>query len=133
MTETLDLTAWSATLLGIYALFAGIGVLRNPQAERKGIEEIAASPALQLLGGLLELLVGGLVYLANPWLPADLLSCILKVVGGLMMVEALAVAGFCDIYTQFWLRRMGHTHRGWAIFAMVLGLALAVSGMLRFG
>ena len=92
----------------------------------------AASPALQLLCGLLELLVGALVYLANPWVPADLLSCVLKAAGGLMMVEALAIAGFCDIYTQFWLRTLNHMHRGWALFTIVLGIAIAVAGMLRF-
>jgi len=133
MPEPLDLTAWSAALLGLYVTAAGIGALRNASAWRTMIEEIAASPALQLLCGLLELLVGALVYLANPWVPADLLACLMKATGGLMMVEALAIAGFCDIYTQFWLRTLNHMHRGWAWFTMVLGLALAVTGMLRFG
>jgi len=131
MPDPLDLTAWSATLLGVYVLFAGIGALRNASAWRTMIEEIAASPALQLLCGLLELVVGGVVYLANPWVPADLLSCLLKAAGGLMMIEALAIAGFCDIYTQFWLRTLNHMHRGWSILMIVLGLVLAVAGQVR--
>jgi len=132
MQVTLDLTAWSATLLGVYVLFAGIGALRNPAAWRGMIEEVASSPALQLLCGLLELLVGALVYLANPWLPSDLLSTLLKAAGGLMMLEALMIAGFCDIYTQFWLRTLNHMHRGWSILIIVVGIALVVAGQLRF-
>lgn len=132
MAVTLDLTAWSATLGGIYILFAGIGAMRNPRAWRTLIEEIAASPALQLLCGLLELVVGALIYLANPWVPADLLSCALKALGGLMMIEALMIAGFCDIYTQFMLRTLNHMHRGWSIFMIVVGIVLFAAGQLRF-
>ena len=132
MPETPDLTAWSAALTGLYARVAGIGALRNAQAWRRMIEEVAASPALQLLCGLLELVVGALVYLANPWTPSDLLACAMKAMGGVLMVEALAIAGFCDLYTQFWLRSLNLMHRGWPLFTMALGLALTLAGMLRF-
>lgn len=130
---TLDLTAWTATLLGLYIACAGVGALRNPAAWHEMIAEIARSPALQLLAGLAELLVGGLVYLANPWLPADILSCLLKAVGGLMVAEALVVAGLCDIYAQFMLRTLNHMHRAWSVAIMATGIALATAGMLRFG
>jgi uncharacterized protein YjeT (DUF2065 family) len=129
----MDLTAWTSTLLGFYILFAGIGALRNPASWQKMIGEVGKSPALQLVAGLLELVVGALVYLANPWVPADLLSCVLKTAGGLLMIEALVIAGFADIYTHFWLRTLNHMHRGWAIFTILVGLILAVVGMLRFG
>ncbi|MCB2077291.1 MAG: hypothetical protein KDE55_06280, partial [Novosphingobium sp.] len=102
MPVTMDFTAWSATLLGLYILFAGFGALRNITAWRKMIEEVERSPALQLVASLLELMVGALVYLANPWVPSDLLSCVLKGAGGLMMLEAFAICGFADIYTHFW-------------------------------
>lgn len=132
MSGTIDWTAWSATLLGLYILFAGIGALRNAAAWQTMIREVGDSPALQLVAGLLELLVGALVYLANPWVPADILSCALKAAGGLMMIEALAIAGFCDIYAQFWLRTLNHLHRGWAGFTILVGAVLAAAGMLRF-
>ncbi len=132
MNEVFDATAWSATLLGLYTLFAGIGALRNPATWRTMIEEVNKSPALQLVSGLLELLVGSLVYLANPWVPADLLACALKAMGGVMMLEALMVIGFCDIYASFWLRNLTHMYRGWSIFTMLLGLALTAAGMARF-
>lgn len=132
METELDLTAWSALLLGLTALFAGIGALRKPGAWRTMLEEVEASPALQFVCGMLELLVGMAIYLANPWLPADLLSCVIKTLGGCMMIEALAILGFVDIYSQFWLRSLTHMHRGWALSTMALGLVLSVAGAARF-
>lgn len=132
MTVTFDATAWTGLLLGLTALFAGIGALRKPGAWRIMIEEVEKSPALQFVCGMLELLVGALVYLANPWLPADLMTCVLRTLGGLMMFEALAILGFVDIYTQFWLRSLSNMHRGWAMTTTVFGLALTALSLARF-
>ncbi|MBS0475935.1 MAG: hypothetical protein JSR28_12450 [Proteobacteria bacterium] len=128
----IDVTAWTALLLGLSALFAGIGALRKPGIWRTMIDEVERSPALQFLCGMVELVVGAVVYLGNPWIPADLLSCALKTMGGLMMVEALVILGFCDIYTQFWLRSLGNMQRGWALSTMAVGLALTVVALARF-
>lgn len=133
MTAPMDLTAWTSTFAGFYVLAAGIGALRNPRAWRLMIEEVGKSPALQLVAGLLEILVGALLYLANPWVPADLLSCVLKAAGGMMVLEALMISAFGDIYTQFWLRTLNHMHRGWSLLMIVVGVALALLGMFRFG
>ncbi|WP_374528387.1 hypothetical protein [Novosphingobium sp.] len=132
MDTTFDVTAWSALLLGLSALFAGVGAIRKPGIWRTMIEEVERSPALQFVCGMLELLVGAVVYLANPWFPSDVLACILKAMGGAMMIEALAILGFCDIYTQFWLRSLSHMHRGWAMSTVLLGLGLSVAGAARF-
>jgi len=132
MPGTFDATAWSATLLGLSALFAGIGALRKAGLWRTMLEEVEKSPALQFVCGMLELLVGAIVYLANPWVPADLLSCIIKAMGGFMIAEALAILAFCDIYTQFWLRSLTHMHRGWASFTALAGLVLTLAGLFRF-
>lgn len=133
MPQMINFTAWSSLLLGMAALFAGIGALRKPGVWQVMIEEVEKSPALQFVCGLLELLIGTLVYMANPWLPnTDLLACAMKALGGFMMIEAIAILGFCDIYTQFWLRSLSHMHRGWALFTVAFGLALNVAGALRF-
>lgn len=132
MTLPFDAPAWSALLLGLAALFAGIGALRRPGIWRTMVQEIEGSPALQFLAGMMELVIGGLAYLANPWAPADVLACVMKALGGLMMIEALAILGFCDIYSQLWIRTLSHMHRGWALFTLLFGLALAVAGALRF-
>ena len=61
MNDTIDLTAWSGLVLGLTALFAGIGALRKPGAWRTMLEEVENSPALQFLCGMLELVVGAVV------------------------------------------------------------------------
>lgn len=133
MDTSLNVTAWSAVLLGLSAVFAGIGALRKPGIWRTMIDEVERSPALQFVCGMLELLVGTVIYLANPWIPSDVLSCIIKTLGGAMMIEALMILGFCDIYTQFWLRTLSHMHRGWAMSTVALGLVLSVAGAVHFG
>lgn len=129
--ESIDVTGWSALLMGLTALFAGIGALRKPGAWRTMLEEVERSPALQFLCGMMELVIGAVVYLANPWLPSDLLACAMKAMGGLMMAEALMILGFVDIYSQFWLRSLTHMHRGWALSTSALGLALTVLGSMH--
>lgn len=131
MPTSFDPTAWSALLLGLTALFAGIGALRKPGAWRTLLDEVERSPALQFLCGMMELVIGAAVYLINPWIPADLVACVMKALGGVMMVEALMILGFVDIYTQFWLRSLTFMHRGWALSTMAFGLLLTVLGSLR--
>jgi uncharacterized protein YjeT (DUF2065 family) len=133
MAGTFDPTAWSAALLGLFAVFAAIGALRQPGIWRTMIEEIEKSPALQLVSGFIELFVGAAIYLMNPWIAADVLTCIMKTLGGLMMIEALVVMGFSDIYFQLWLKNLSAMHRGWAIVTLVIGAALALGGFARFG
>ena len=132
MDTSLNVTAWSAVLLGLSAVFAGIGALRKPGIWRTMIDEVERSPALQFVCGMLELLVGTVIYLANPWIPSDILSCIIKTLGGAMMIEALMILGFCDIYTQFWLRTLSHMHRGWASVTVFFGAVFIVAGALQF-
>ncbi|MBB3954340.1 MULTISPECIES: hypothetical protein [Novosphingobium] len=133
MQEAGDPTAWSALILGLAALAAGAGALRQPGVWQTMIGEVEGSPALQFLCGMLELLVGSVVYLANPWIPHDLLTCIIKALGGLMMAESLAILFACDLYTQMWLKTLGNFHKGWAGITTLIGLALTVIGMARFG
>ncbi|OCC23677.1 hypothetical protein MB02_10975 [Croceicoccus estronivorus] len=132
MHETFDPTTWSATLLGLFTLFAAVGALRKPGIWQTLVDEIEKSPALQLISGGLEMLVGAVIYLANPWVPSDLLACVMKALAGLMMLEALAVLGFSDIYFQFWLRNLSFMHRGWAIVTFLCGFGLTVAGLFRF-
>jgi len=128
-----DPTAWSSLLLGLAAVAAGAGALRRPGVWQTMIGEVEGSPALQFLSGMLELAVGAAVYLANPWLPADLLTCLLKSLGGLMMAEALAILFACDLYSQMWLRSLGNFQRGWAGATTALGLGLTIVALGRFG
>lgn len=124
--------AWTALFLGLFAFFAGIGEFRKPGHWQTLIEEIVASPALQLATGLLELFLGAVIYIANPWASPDWLSSALSVVGGLMCIEALMVIAFSDVYMAFWVRRFGPLSRLWCCSSIVIGLALIVVSMLHF-
>jgi len=132
MAEIYDATAWSGTLLGLFTLFAAVGALRKPGIWQTLVQEIEKSPALQLLSGGLEMLAGAILYFANPWVPSDVFACIMKALGGLMMLEALAVLGFCDLYFHFWLKNLSFMHRTWSIVTLICGLALSAAGMARF-
>jgi len=131
MPDMIDATTWSALFLGLFLVAAALGALRKPGVWKTMVEEIERSPALQLLSGLLELALGIAIYLANPWIPSDLLTCVMKTVGAVMVFEALAVIAFSDIYFHFWLRNLAHMMRGWVIVTLVLGLALTVAALLR--
>jgi hypothetical protein len=133
MDSTIDLTAWSATLLGLFAIAVAVGALRQPGLWLKMIDEVEHSPALQLLSGFMELFVGAAIYLVNPWVPGDLLSMVMKAVGGLMMLEALVVMAICDLYMQMWLKNLAAVHRFWTATTLVLGIVLTIAGTMRFG
>lgn len=124
--------AWTSMFLGLFALFAGIGELRVPGHWEKMLREIAASPALQMVTALIELFLGAVIYLANPWASADWLSGVMSVMGGLMVLEALVVLAFSDLYMAFWLRRFGPLSRLWALLSIVIGALLIVAALPRF-
>ncbi|MBT0668381.1 hypothetical protein HT136_08365 [Novosphingobium profundi] len=124
--------AWTALFIGLFALFAGIGEWRKPGHWHKLIGEIVASPALQMVTGLVELFLGAVVYLANPWASPDWLSSLMSVVGGLMCIEALMVLAFSDVYMAFWLRRFGPLSRLWCGASIVIGAGLITVGALHF-
>ena len=134
MDETLDPTAWSALLVGLYTLFAAIGALRRPEVWRKMLVEVDQSASLQLVAGLLELVLGAAIYLANPWVAADVLTCVLKSIGGVLMFEALAIIGIkhepSDIAgKRDWYTRSGEyigafdAHEGWAKLKQINAIA----------
>ncbi|GGZ14706.1 hypothetical protein [Novosphingobium colocasiae] len=124
--------AWTALFMGLFGFFVGIGALRRPDHWERLLAEIAASPALQVVTGLVEMAIGGVVYLANPWDSADWLSSALAVVGGLLVLEALAIIAFSDIYLAFWVRRFGPLARLWAWCSIAVGVAAMVIAALRF-
>ncbi|QYJ07836.1 hypothetical protein [Qipengyuania flava] len=129
--DPFDPTAWSASLLGLFGIAVAIGALRRPGLWRQMVDEIDASPALQLLCGFCELAIGAAVYLMNPWASGDVLAMIMKALGGLMMAEALVVMALSDLYFHVWLKNLAASHRLWPIVTMAASLALAGAGLAR--
>lgn len=132
MGQAIDATGWTGFLMGLAALAAGIGALRRPGIWRTMIEEVEGSPALQFTCGMLELVIGAVIYLVNPLGAHDILAAALKIIGGAMMAEALVILAFCDLYTQFWLRNLANMHRGWASFTVLLGAVLTLASAYHF-
>ncbi len=132
MPEFILAPAWTALFIGLFAFFAGIGEWRKPGHWHKLIAEIAGSPALQMITGLVELALGAAVYLANPWDSPDWLSSLMSVIGGLMCLEGLMVLAFSDVYLAFWVRRFGPLSRLWCGASIAIGLALIVIGLIHF-
>ncbi len=132
MDDLTDMTGWTALALGLFTLFAAIGAFRKPGVWQTVVKEIDQSPALQLICGMLELVTGLAVWLLNPWIAADVLTCVMKVLGAAMIIEALAVIGFSDLYFHFWLRNLSHMHRGWAVVTLISGAVLTAAAMMRF-
>lgn len=131
MSATLDISAWTSLLLGGFALAACLGEFRRPGLWRKMIQEILASPAIQFVVGILELLLGALVFLINPWAPQDWLACFMKIIGGIMILEALVMLALADIYLGFWDRRLGSNIRAWTVVALLVGVWLTAAGIHR--
>lgn len=127
-----DITGWTALLVGLFTLFAAIGAFRTPGVWQKMVKEIENSPALQLVSAFLELVVGTSIYLLNPWVPEDILTCVMKTIGALMVFEALAVMAFSDLYFHFWLRNLAHLNRIWVVVSGLAGMALTAGALLRF-
>ena len=131
MHEQMDIPTWSSLLLGLFTLATGLGVMRRPSFSHRLIDELTASAALQQMVAMIEMMLGALVYLANPWVPSDLLACFTKFVGGCMMIEGLVIAVIPDLYANFWLKNFAHQPRLWASFSITIGLVMALPAMFR--
>ncbi|MEW9854444.1 hypothetical protein [Novosphingobium sp. M1R2S20] len=124
--------AWTALFLGVFAIAAGIGELRRAGHWEKMLAEISASPALQMITALIQLFLGAVIYLADPWASPDWLSSAMSVLGGLMCLEALVILSFSDVFTAFWLRRFGPYARLWSWGSLLFGVALIAVALPRF-
>jgi hypothetical protein len=124
--------AWSALFLGLFSLAAGIGAWRRPGLWQQMIEEIRQSPAIQMVMGMAELMLGFAVYLTNSWLAGDWLACAMKALGGLMAIEALVIIALADSYFAFWLRLFGTIPRWMVPVTLIFGIALCAVALPRF-
>lgn len=126
-----NLPGWIALFVGIYALAAGIGGLRQPDLWAGMLREFAGSKALRFLTGLVVLALGAIVYLANPWRPDDWLSIVVTVIGGWMVVEGALILAAGDRFIGFFVPVLQSGARIWAIASVALGFLLLIVGLLR--
>jgi hypothetical protein len=125
------LPSWIALFIGLYAFAAGIGELRESGFFARIIREVETSRALRYLTGAFALMLGALVYLANPWRPDDWLSILITVIAGIAVVEGLLILAVGDRFLALARNMVGRGGAVWAVASILIGLALVAVGAFR--
>lgn len=111
MATAATIPAWIALFLGLYTLAACVAELRTPGGWDSMIAELEKSFLLRLLSGLIALTLGAAIYLVTPWNPADWLSVLISVAGGLAAAKGLLLIAAGDrtvsLYNRFFKGRTG--------------------------
>jgi len=127
MTTLSMLTLQLAEALGLYLILIGLSGLAAPQRWRAAMDDLAASPGLQMTMGVGVFAIGVAIAIAHSRL-SDPLAIIVTVIGWLALLE-----GALLIVTPRPLLRIGRWSLGftriWAIAALVLGVLLALAGL----
>jgi hypothetical protein len=131
MASSADISAWIAFFVGLYALAAGMGELRNPNGWWVMLKEFERGPALRFVTGLFVLTLGAAIYLVNPWNPDDWLSIAVSVAGGLAAAEGLLILAAGERFLHLARALLGRTGRGWAAFSMLFGAAMVLVALSR--
>ncbi len=131
MGNTGNITGWITFFIGLYAVAAGLGEFRRPGFWAKMVMEFRESRALQFLTGMVTLALGATIYLVNPWVPGDLLSILITVLGAWIFVEGALILAFGDWFLKFAGKLMGATNRIWASFSIAIGLVAIFAALVR--
>jgi len=131
MAETLDIPAWIALFLGLYALAAAVGEFRQPGMWMAMLQELERSAALAFLTGLICIALGAAIYLVSPWRPGDWLSVTISVIGGLCAVEGMLILAAGDRFLGLARSVFTHARRVWAGLSALVGFALILTALAR--
>lgn len=131
-----NITGWITFFIGLYALAAGAGEFRRPGFWAQTVREIKASSALQFLTGFFVLVLGAVIYLVNPYNPADWLSILITVMGAWIFIEGFLIFAFGDWFLKFAGKMMGSgrddgAQRIWAGLSVVIGIAAIFVALVR--
>ena len=132
MIETaVPLTLHLATGLGAILLAAGIGgfsATAGPTSDwAEAIDEMNRLPGLTLALAFVAIVFGGGILLVHHhW--TDPLACLVTLIAWASFAEGLLLLGLPRLYLSF--AHLGVRYaRPWAIFALLLGLALLLAGL----
>lgn len=131
MASSADISAWIAFFLGLYALAAGVGELRNPNSWWTMLKEFERGPALRFVTGLVTLSLGATIYLVNPWVPGDWLSIAVSAAGGIAVAEGLLILAAGERFLHLARALLGRGGRAWAGFSALLGIAAILAALSR--
>jgi hypothetical protein len=94
-------------------------------------DDFSGTPSLRFLTGIICLVMGAAIYLANPWDPADWMSVVVTVIGGWIVIEGLAFLAFGDRFIPIVATVLGSNQRFWAVIACVLGVVIIALPLMR--
>ncbi|MEW4466241.1 hypothetical protein AB1K62_00225 [Parasphingorhabdus sp. JC815] len=126
-----NITGWITLFMGIYAISAGTGEFRRPGFWTGMLREVQASGAIQFLTGIITITLGATIYLVNPFNPADILSILITVVGGIALLEGVAILAFGDWFLTLAGKMMNRGSKIWAGFAIAIGVIAVVVALAR--
>ncbi len=132
MAETADIPAWITLFAGLYALAAAIGEIRHPGSWAAMLDDFENREGLRFVTGLFLLVLGAVIYMVNPWNPADWLAVAVTLLGALIVVEGLVMLSFGRAYMHFANGLFGAVNRFWALFAAGFGVVAICLAALRF-
>jgi hypothetical protein len=131
MAEPLDIPAWIALFVGLFALAAAVGEFRQPGMWRAMLQELERSAALGFLTGLICIALGAAIYLVSPWQPGDWLSVTISVIGGVCAVEGMLILSAGDRFIRLARRLFARARTMWAGLSAVIGFGLILTALAR--
>lgn len=131
MAEPLDIPAWIALFIGLYALAAAVGEFRRPGMWMAMVQELERSAALAFLTGLICVVLGAAIYLVNPWRPEDWLAVTVSVIGGLCVAEGLLILAAGDRYLTFGRKLIARARTLWPGLSALIGIGLMLAALSR--
>jgi hypothetical protein len=133
MAEMSDMPAWVLLFAALYSVSASIGELLKPGSWARMLEDFVGNDGLRFLTGIVLIALGAIIYLANPWNPADWVSVVVTVLGGGMALEGAIMLAFGDVFMRFSRALIGNAGRAWAAFSLIAGIALGAVALARLG
>ena len=128
MTTLTVLTLRLAEAIGLYMLLMGLSGLAAPQRWRAMMDELVASPALQMTMGVLVFAIGVTLAMVHSIL-ADPLATLVTLIGWAALLEGALLIAVPGPLLRLGLWSLNYT-RIWAIVSLILGIFLALAGLL---
>ncbi|MEN7538553.1 hypothetical protein [Aurantiacibacter flavus] len=131
MAQFTDLAAGLAFFAGLFALALGFAELRVRGFYLELLSEWEHSPGLRFLTGVVFVLGGAAIYLANPWQLGDPLTMLMTALGGAVVAAGLAFVAVGERMMALGRRLVGVRGRGWAYALVGGGVVLIVATFAR--
>lgn len=127
MTTISTLTLTLAQAMGLYLVLVGLSGLARPRHWDTLMAELTASPALQMLMGVMVFAIGVALAISHSHL-TDPLAIIVTIIGWAALIEGALLIAVPDPLLRIGRWSLGFT-RIWAIASLILGILLGLAGL----